>query len=390
LAGTIEADLMSDDPSVPTALPEGRRRRLLWIVNHKTLMRSEVSILRSIGWEVFVPKIVPDHDSGYRSASITHEYDDYLGLPSPTLAVLNNHNFYERAWSPTVATIIGDHFDALVAHFSCYTITLSEAARKFRGLVVARAFGREHPRTYSEFQEYGQRKDLLSEIASLGERFIFGQAYSNLAEVESPVLQSRAHTITVSLPDELFKHCGSWTGGGQEAIFLCPAISGLYYRSIYDRIKHHFGSLPHRIFGRQIQSVDDPAVLPWLTDEQLIQLYATAPVFAYPHTEPRHLHYSPLEAMVVGTPVLYMRGALIDQLADRANLPGACADFDEMRRKAERILAGDLSLAEAIRSAQSRVLDLFSYQVARRQWRSVLERIPHTAGPMLVVPSHQP
>ncbi len=33
----------------------------LWIVNHQTLMAAEVPILRSLGWEVFVPKLTP-HD----------------------------------------------------------------------------------------------------------------------------------------------------------------------------------------------------------------------------------------------------------------------------------------------------------------------------------------
>ena len=73
--------------------PDDPSRRLLWIVNHKTLMPAEVPILRSLGWEVFVPKVVPDHDPGFRSAAITWEYDAALGLPRTALAVLNRHNF---------------------------------------------------------------------------------------------------------------------------------------------------------------------------------------------------------------------------------------------------------------------------------------------------------
>ncbi len=56
-------------------------KRLLWIVNHQTLMAAEVPILRSLGWEVFVPKLTPN-DPSYRSAGFSHEYDRALALPT--------------------------------------------------------------------------------------------------------------------------------------------------------------------------------------------------------------------------------------------------------------------------------------------------------------------
>jgi glycosyltransferase involved in cell wall biosynthesis len=156
-------------------------------------------------------------------------------------------------------------------------------------------------------------------------------------------------------------------------VFLCPAIRpASYYGDIYDGIKRDFGDLPHVIFGRQVVPLDDPSILHYLTDAELVDLYASAPVFVYPHTEPRHMHYSPLEAMVVGTPTLYLRGALIDTLTRGANLPGACSDVEEMRAKTQRLLHGDRILAEAIRAAQGDILDAFSKGIAQRQWSAVL------------------
>jgi hypothetical protein len=68
---------------VPLLLPrQGRQhdtvRRILWIVNHKTLMSGEVPLLRSLGFEVFVPKILPAHDRNLRSAGVTYDYDAAL------------------------------------------------------------------------------------------------------------------------------------------------------------------------------------------------------------------------------------------------------------------------------------------------------------------------
>jgi glycosyltransferase involved in cell wall biosynthesis len=148
---------------------------------------------------------------------------------------------------------------------------------------------------------------------------------------------------------------------------------GAYYQAIYERDKRDFGDFPHLFFGRQLGPVNDAAVLPYLTDSALLDLYAATPVFIYPSTEPRHVHYSPLEAMVVGAPVLYRRGTLIDLLAG-ADLPGACADIVEMREKARRLLAGDKVLADAIRATQERVLGTFAVNLIRQQWTAVLAR----------------
>jgi hypothetical protein len=354
-----------------TSLP---MRRLLYIINHKTLLQAEVPILRSLGWEVFVPKIIPDHDPGFRSAAISFEFDAALGLPSATLAVLNRHNFYEHSWSPTVAEIVNMNFEAVVTHFSYYTIPLSEAARKFYGTVIARAFGREHPRRYSEFAAMAQRPGLLNELATMGDRFVFGQGYTNIAEVEDPPLPQRARTITVPLPGWIYGHRDTWEGGAVNAVFLCPSIGiGGYYGGVYEAIKRDFGDLPHVIFGHQPMPVQDPAVLPYLTDEGLVALFRSAPVFVYPSIEPRHIHYSPLEAIIVGTPVLYRRGTLTDVIAV-SPLPGACADAAEMRDKARRLIAGDRALAEAVRATQGRILDPFASDLARNQWSAVLPR----------------
>jgi hypothetical protein len=351
------------------------KRRALWVVNHQTLMPAEVPILRSLGWEVYIPKIIPQNDPGYRSGGVTYEYDAFLQLHPTALAILNEHDFYGQAWSPTVTEIINKNFDVLIAHFSYYTLVLAEAAKKFGGLVCARTFGREHPRTYSEFDKYGLVKGVLADFERLGDRFIFAQGYENLAEVEHKVLKDHAHTITVPLPRKFFEYEGMWKGGGEQAVFLCPAISTPgFYEDIYRGIKLNFSDVPHVIFGKQTGDVNDPCVLPYLTDSELVDLYVNTPVFVYPHTEPRHVHYSPLEAMVVGAPVLYLKDALIDTLAGRADLPGRCRGVEEMRSKALRLIGGDKILAEEIRSTQGIVLDAFSYELAKKQWQEALVR----------------
>lgn len=360
---------------------DSRPKRLLWIVNHKTLLPAEVPLLVDLGWEVYIPKIIPSDDD-YRSGVVNYDYDSSLTLTGPELNLLNNHNFYgevlnARPWSATTQRLINRNFDVIITTISGFISPLRNALHHFEGATIARVFGLEDPRSYADFIKNIGYSELIPLAEMAGERFIFGQGYSNLREIEPPSLGGNYRTITVPLPSSIYKHEGSWMGGGADAIFLCPAIrnEGGYYKDIYDRIKLNFGSLPHKIFGRQVQAISDTSVLPYLTDDELINLYRTAPVFVYPSTEKRHIHYSPIEAMVVGTPVLYMKGSLSDMLGGFSDTPGACVDYSQMLALAQRLIAGDGGLALQIQNSQRTIIEAFSQDLARSQWDATLSSI---------------
>ena len=358
------------DTTVARHLCSERPRRLLYVLNHKTLTKAEVPILRELGYEVFTPKVVPEHDPAYRSAEVAADLDEGLTCSADALACLRTQDFYTRPWTHAVRTILNQEFDVIVV--SWYLTPLIEALTQFSGLIVARVFGRESPCRYADFFPDQSRRLFTFAVEQLGERFVFGQGYGNIADIEEPELLARARTITVPLPDDAYLRQGSWSGAGSNLIVLCPSIlEHGYYRDRYEEIKLGFGDLPHVIFGQQAAPQDDPAILPYLSDDALTELYASAPAFVYPSSEPRHVHYSPIEAMVIGTPVLYRRGALIDTLAG-TDTPGACTDLDEMRAKAKALLSGDRRLAEAIRDAQESIIPNFSMDLARRQWADVL------------------
>ncbi|MBP0446960.1 hypothetical protein J8J14_19470 [Roseomonas sp. SSH11] len=369
---------MDDDPRISPVQNPSRPRRMLWVVNHKALIAAELPILRSLGYEIFVPKIIPG-PGPFRSGAVTWDYDATLTIPIDALDILNGHEFYERNWTPTLRRIINSHFDVAVVSLSAFAAPFESAIKHFAGKVLARTFGLEHPRTYSDILDYVGKSRILDDIPRLGERYAFVQGYSNLAEIEPAALGRNAVTVTLPLAPMCYDYENTWTGKGGHAVMLCPSITDGYYQRIYNGLKENFGDLPHLIFGRQIAPVADAAVLPYMSDEGLFKLYAEAPVFIYPHTEPRHIHYSPIEAMVVGTPVLYLKGSLSDTLASHAPLPGRCDDVKQMHAKAKRLLSGDHGLATDIQNGQHVIIAQFAAELARRQWASVLGVTPSCA-----------
>ena len=155
---------------------------------------------------------------------------------------------------------------------------------------------------------------------------------------------------------------------------LCPNIrDSKYYGGIYSELKAIFKDVPHAIFGRQNIPPGDPVVLPYMTDAELLDLYRRMCVFAYPSIEPRHVHYSPIEAMIVGTPVLYRSGGMLDHLAGQ-RLPACCDSKEEIRERALRLLSGDIRLEVAIRESQEKIIEKFSTDLVRTEWAEVLEQ----------------
>jgi hypothetical protein len=338
-------------------------------------MPIELSLLRSFGYEVYSPKIIPN-DPGYRSAVVDYSWDSTLSLDPYIIDYLNRHSFYDETWSATLTDILNENFQLLITSWSGYTTPLFEAIRKFNGATVARVFGRENPARYSDFIPLAIDAPILIDRIERGaSKFWFGQAFDNLCEIEHPAIQAKALNLPVGLPGDFFEYEDTWIGDSQKALFLCPNIvDSAYYGNIYNNIVNDFKLLPMQIFGRQIKSPDDDRVLPYMPDADLYSLYQHARLMIYPSVEPRHLHYSPLEAMIIGTPVIYKDGGLLERLAGSA-LPGQCGTAEEMNEKAKRILGGDQKLIDAIRSSQKVILEKLSDRSVHQQWVDALEKI---------------
>jgi hypothetical protein len=312
----------------------------------------------------------------YRSGATDFGHDSSLQLSPESLGVLNAHGFYDEPWGTTLGILLNRYFDGLITAVNSFTAPLFEAIQKFDGLVVARVFGREAPRSYTEFFVGTEEANLLEQVETMRERFVFGQGYDALSEIEDRRLARRAHTISVPATSLVWGREREWRGDRQCVLLLCPqAHDGGYYEELYHRLKAIFGTVPHLIFGRQNRPISDDCVLPWLTDGELLELYARVAVFAYPSHEPRHVHYSPIEAMIIGCPVLYMRNALIDRLAGTV-LPGRCENHDDMLAKTKRLISGDTLLSQKIRCSQRSVAAQFRLELARQQWAEVLASIP--------------
>jgi len=345
-----------------------KSKRILWLINHTTLRAFEIPMLRSFGYEIYLPKIFPS-DEANRSASVSFDYDDTLTIPAEDLEALNRHDFYSQNLPPAIREIINKYFGIAIIAF--FPKMLEEMVYHFNGHMFLRAFGLAGDTQYTAIIQQMLGDNFLLRLRNLGSRFWFAQAYPNLAEIE-PHLKSRAVFLPLGLPNSplTLEDKNQWVRNMNKILFVCPRInsSPAYYGRIYHAFKKHFGDLPHLIAGAQPVPVDDINVAGFQPRSQLDECLHTFKVMFYHSQEPRHLHYHPIEAVVAGMPLIYMRGGMLDQLGGE-NQPGACHDFAEAREKICRILDGDKKFTDEVLFKQRILAEPFTYEFVSKEWK---------------------
>jgi len=361
-----------------------KNKRVLWLLNHKTLMPYEAKLLVELGYEVFTPKVIPRSPS-FRSGAVTFEYDSTLTIPLSALKRLNEFNFYETTWPADIVAIMNRYFGTV--YVIPHGVQTKEAVRKFEGQIMFRAFGLDNSQTYVNVLEILYGPQILADIAALGDRFRFAQGYDQLVECEPPLISDRAIFLPIGVPSYFWDTENSYTGVDKRILFVCPnCVTNPYYAAIYKKFKEDFGDLPHAIFGAQDVPVDDPHLLGFVTDEELIRLYRDSAVLYYHSTELRHVHYSPIEAAINGMPVIYFGDSLLGRMTPEITM-GRCETVAEARLSIDRILGGDAEYTDALRSQQRALAFKFSDEYCRSVWKLSLRESGYETA---VVPEPRP
>lgn len=338
-----------------------RPKRAMWVMYHSTLHSVEVPSIESLGFEVYVP-----------SPRISSEPMN-LTLDPNSVEILDRHDFYNEPWSEELKTIINREFDFIVT--SVYHVPLNEQLQHFKGPVFGRVFGREEEFNYAHWFEHYGSTDFIKQA---GERFVFAAAYHNILKIEERYLTDRASVIYCGIPNHILNMKDTWKRSKDVLMFHCPRISTVnYYRQRYEIIRANFEGVPRVIMGSGSEPTeDDPTILGTISNDALFDLYQSVCAFLYTSPEARHLHYSPVEAVIIGAPVLYLRGSQLSELAG-TRLPGECESIQDMRAKGESLLAGDIVLQEEIRSSQKEIFSDWDKASIRKQWEDAIGKVLH-------------
>jgi glycosyltransferase involved in cell wall biosynthesis len=344
-----------------------REERVAWLINHTTLRDAELPIIRTLGLEVYTSKEVSERTE-VRTESVDFSEDEHSTLPNWVLDRLNNHNFYDDGVPPDIAQLLNGFFGTVIT--TAFGQPIEDIMKVFKGRILIRAFGRELPYTYSDEFDRMMEGNFWDYVGRARNRFWLAPSYDNIPEVEEPPIRERAPFLPLTLPDRTWRAANQWVGNDRRILFVCPRIISRpqYYGKIYNEFKAHLGHLPYLVAGHQSEPVDDPNVTGFASDDQMQAWFRELRVMFYHSREPRHLHYHPLEAVVYGMPLIYMKGGLVESLMG-VGKPGACDTYAEAEQKLRRILDGDEAFTRSVIESQRTLLDTFKPEFVEKKWR---------------------
>ena len=386
-----------------------KKNRILWLLNHTTLMEWEVPMLIDLGFEVFVPKHLPTGGNS-RTATVTDFYDSTLTTPTDDLHQLNNINFYDEPFTKKTASLLNDHFETVISAF--HFPGLYYLLRAFNGKIFMRAFGHAGALDYESatkhipsnslnvnsfsttFARIGRlhanilsrlpgsnriryHNKVMHEMVRARKRIYLASGYEEIISHERKFLKARSVFLPLAVPQVMFDKANCWNGCDNRVLFICPNIDQIeYYKHIYLTFKKHLGDMPHCIAGKQSLSgvkipatTRDPAILGYVPQETLDRLFRDCFCMFYHSQEPRHLHYHPIEAIVAGQPLIYLSGGLLESLGG-IDQPGMCKNYAEAREKIKCLQQGDITLRDSIKSSQKKILGHFEPAYCSDVWKT--------------------
>jgi hypothetical protein len=348
-----------------------KNKRILWLLCHKTLMQYEVPLLRSLGFEVFVPKIIPKR-AEFRSCAVDFSFDESLTIPEHALRVLNSCHFYQGKWPRDAVFYMNRYFGTA---FIMPVEGFRECVTNFEGNLLMRAFGLINALSYHKNLKGFYGEQVFGLINAVRHRFWFAAGYQQLKECEPSLFAERSLYLPTGLSPVFWKNANTWTGTERRLLFFCPSIvKNPYHAAVYQQFKREFGDFPHLIAGQQDVPVNDPHVLGFVSDQELLGLYKSCSVLLYPSRERRHVHYSPVEASIVGMPIVFYDDSLLARICNR-KVQGAVSSVAEARDLIKAILKGEGDLIRSLQKDQQDIAYFFSDQYCKRIWQKSLASI---------------
>lgn len=324
------------------------KKNILYLLNHKTLTDFEVPILTKIGYGVYIPKIYCSLPIG---ESINYDnnyiYDNSLhNITSVDKQRLDNTDFLnENIYTDELIQIINNNFDFIFLTLYTTKQMLINLLKKFNGRIYFRFFGREGTLNYISVLN-----TLYKNVWKHNKiKFIF--AYQEIYNYELGFgnhFINNYHIIPVGLPNYIYeKYDNTYDPINNHFVFVCSKINqNDCYTDIYNTFCNKFNKYYFIILGKNNELVKtDPRIKNNLPDDEYYKQMSQSIGMYYHGVEPRHLHYHPIEAIVIGLPVIFHQESLLSSYLP--NSPGRCYSYEEIYIKLN-MLVSDIKFRNSI------------------------------------------
>jgi len=320
-----------------------------YLFHHNALLNGEVELLKEEGHQVYLPLIITFENNFYPSK------EEIMSIRNignhDWVSALDRYDVYKEDCQEFLDLL--SNFDLLI--ISLYNTHIVKSCKNKDLRIFIRIFGREGTLTYKSISDHFN----IFHIVMSNPNINYLQAYEEIALNEPPEHRHKYVFLPLPIPRNMKKMENNWIGQIKKIFFVCSRCDNPYYRGILANFKKTFADRPHNIFGKQESNIKDPFIISNLPDDKYYEAMKNYRVMFYHGVEPRHLHYHPLEAIVIGMPVIYMKRGLLYNFAVK-NTIAACDSYEDAKRKVDLILSGDQQFTRRVIIENKVILRHFS------------------------------
>ena len=326
--------------------------RIFWLGMHRLLVQTELPQLRELGFEVFCPAYRYQPFLGRaqdQSAQYGFDVDQPTTLPPQVFAKLASFNFFYNRIPQGIAELLNSYFDAVIVTINADW--LGEFLRAFRGKVIFRTYGETRLVSQMLWQN-GAAK-----LAAARDNFWYVPHTHLIAMHEHAWLRDRMEVVPYHVTTEVVMRKDTWSGpggGAPEIMMSCPNIDNMHFRLHYMWLKQNFTDERFRFYGVQLRHVTDPQVVGTIPRARVLAAMQTCAGYLYSYQDPNVCYLPPIETMIVGGPVIYLRGSLLARYFG-LRTPGYAKDQEEAQMKARALLRGDTGFAREVIASQAEI-----------------------------------
>lgn len=333
---------------------------ILYLLNHKILTDFEVPILIKNNMYCFIPKIYKslDNEQSINYAS-NYFYDNFSDIYTNDIIHLNQIDWFNKDLIIDKKTI-----DIINTNFKCIFLTLLtsknmllQLINNFKGTIYFRFFGLSGDRSYLTIMEH-----VYGDLNTNKIKYIF--SYNEIIEHENKInnhFTNSSFYVPLGLSNSLInKIHNSYNPINNKIAFVCSRTDETkYYQDIYNKFTKEFIDFEFIIFGKNNTKIQHlQYVKNNLDDDNYYAEISKCACMFYHSKEPRHLHYHPLEAIVIGMPVIFYKESLLSSYLNDS--PGKCNDLNDVKCKIRKIINGDNKFVSEILTEQNKIIHLLT------------------------------
>ena len=362
-----------------TSKTSNKKLRILYGASHRILRFEEVALFIEAGfevipvkahWEVFAiqePGVdEPSHPLYPKWRETCTLSDDMIDrIQSIDILKYQNLNTESGNVSDEEAALINKCID--IIYIPNLLPAVPRVLQWFTGLTLFRVYGEGKIMTYDEWAE--------ASGVDLNQLRLYDARYATMLMLfalngpeHASILGSNVFHVGPCVTPSRLK--GKWKGENSAKICntaLSYICENPHWTDMYHTLSKEFGDVPMRFLGKNNKNHDaiknDHRVTGIIyNDEEFVELLTNGRCLLDPGTSPFHTHYTPIEAILVGIPVIFLEssgmGREILRVIPKEDLVdcGICASLIQAKVIVKRCL-DDIDYAKRLSANQRKIAD---------------------------------